>query len=84
MRTLRALALTAVLTVSSGTAVFASGDGGSYAQPGRPAQGSVRSGDGGSYAQPARPAWGTVQSGDGGSYSMPTEPVDVRYGEVWA
>jgi hypothetical protein len=53
MRTLRALALAAVLTVSSGTAAFA-GDGGSYAQPVRPTQGTIQ-GDGGSYATPAEP-----------------------------
>ena len=54
MRTLRALALAAVLTVSSGTAAFA-GDGSSYAQPARPAQETLRDGDGSSYATPAAP-----------------------------
>ena len=51
MRTLRALALAAVLTVSSGTAVFA-GDGSSYAQPARPDHESVINGDGSSYSAP--------------------------------
>ena len=81
MRTLRALALAAVLTVSTGTAAFA-GDGGSYAQPARPTHETFQ-GDGGSYAQPARPARESIL-GDGGSYAVPVEPTEIRDGEVWA
>lgn len=51
MRTLRALALATVLTVSSATAAFA-GDGSSYAQPARPDHESGVRGDGSSYASP--------------------------------
>ena len=84
MRTLRAVALAAVLTVSSGTAAFASGDGSSYAQPARPALETLRDGDGSSYAQPARPAQETLRDGDGSSYATPAAPVEVRDGEFWA
>ena len=51
MNSLRALALTAVLTLSTATAALA-GEGGGYAQPARPANESVQ-GEGGGYAVPA-------------------------------
>ena len=54
MRTLRALALATMLTLSTGTAVLA-GEGGGYAQPARPANESIQ-GEGGGYSVPAEPS----------------------------
>ena len=54
MRTLRALALATVLTVSSTAAAFA-GDGGGYARPTHPTGDAVMNGDGGGYSAPTAP-----------------------------
>ena len=54
MKTLRALALAAVLTLSTGTAVLA-GEGGGYAQPARPADEAIQ-GEGGGYSVPSEPS----------------------------
>ncbi len=55
MSSLRALALAAVLTLSTGTVALA-GEGGGYAQPARPANESIQDGEGGGYALPAEPS----------------------------
>ncbi len=81
MRTVRAMALAAMLAVSSGTTAFA-GEGGSYAQPLRPSH-EVVYGEGGSYAQPVRPTHEAVQ-GEGGSYWSPLDQGEIRDGEVWS
>ena len=61
MNSLRALALAAVLTLSTGTAVLA-GEGGGYAQPARPANEAIQDGEGGGYAMPTEP--GDIRYGE--------------------
>lgn len=82
MRTVRALALAAMLTVSTGTMAFA-GEGSGYAQPARPS-GDVVLGEGSGYTRPARPGEDAVL-GEGSGYTTPAAPADgIRNGELWA
>ena len=84
MRTVRALALAAMLTVSTGTMAFA-GEGSGYAQPARPGH-DVVLGEGSGYTRPVQPGGDAVRnSGEGSGYTTPVAPADgIRNGELWA
>lgn len=81
MRTIRAIALSALLLGTTTTAAFA-GDGSGFARPNLPST-EHSNGDGSGFARPNLPS--TERSnGDGSGFTVPTVPGGESEYERWA